>query len=172
MLNSLKRNLETAVNITTLICIVSLIAFFGYRWISPQSQQSNYKEDFAEGKTLAEVPNLNEANYEKSVILILNTDCKYCNASLDFYRKLSNTKYDVNSRQLTALFLQPEEIVNKYVKDKGFPIRVIPGADFEKLKIGLTPTIVIIDRQRRIIKSWFGQLKAEQEQEVINNLER
>jgi len=172
MLNVLKRNLDTVINIATLICIVSLIAFFGYRWTFPQNQQSNYEEDFAEGKTLAEVPNLNEGKYEKSVILILNTDCKYCNASMDFYKKLANTKYNAESGQLAALFSQPKEIVDKYVKDKNFPIRTIPGANFEKLKVGLTPTVVVIDKKRQIIKSWFGQLKTEQEQEVIGNLER
>lgn len=172
MLNSLKRNLETVVNIATLICIVSIIAFFGYRWAFPQNQQSNYKEYFAEGKTLAEVPNLSEGKYEKSFILILNTDCKYCNASMDFYKKLANTKYDTESNQLLALFLQPEEIVDKYVKDKSFLIRSIPSANFEKLNVGLTPTIVVVNRQRQIIKSWFGQLPADKEQEVIDFLKK
>lgn len=172
MLNLLKRNLDTAVNIATLICIVSLIAFFGYRWAFPQNQQNNYKEDFAEGKTLAEVPNLNEDSYEKSVILILNTDCKYCNASMGFYKKLASVKYDTQSKQLVALFLQPQEVVNKYVNEKGFPVRSISSASFEKLKVGLTPTIVVVNNRRQIIKSWFGQLEVNQEGEVIDLLEK
>jgi hypothetical protein len=171
-MNSLKKNLDTVVNIATLISIISLIAFLGYKWAFPPTQQSSYKENFAEGRTLAEIPTLNEDKFEKSVILILNTDCKYCNASLDFYKKLSSVRYNANSRQLTALFLQSEEVVKKYVKDKDFPIRTISAVDFGKLGVGLTPTIVVVDQQRRVTKSWFGQLKSEQEQEVVNSLER
>lgn len=171
MLSSLKNNFDTFINIAVLVCIIALIGFFGYRWFSPQIQQSNPEEEFAEGKFLAEVPNLNESNFERSIVLILNADCKYCEASLDFYKRLANSKYDAKSKQLTALFLQPEEFVNKYVKDKNLSIRAIPGANFEKLKVGLTPTIVVVDRQRQIIKSWFGKLEPDKEQEVINILE-
>ncbi|MGI8467250.1 MAG: peroxiredoxin family protein [Pyrinomonadaceae bacterium] len=172
MLSSLKHNFDTSINITVLVCLVALIGFFGYRWFVPQTRQSNYKEDFAEGKTLAEVPNLDEGNYEKSIILILNTDCKYCNASVDFYKRLANTKYDTNSKQLVALFLQPKEIVDKYISEKAFPIRSISSVSFEKLKAGVTPTIVAIDKQRRIIRAWFGKLPPDKEQEVLDVLEK
>lgn len=171
MTNSLKINFETFLNLAVIVCTVALIGFFGHHWFFSQIQQSNPDEEFAEGKFLAEVPNLNENNFEKSMVIILNADCKYCEESLDFYKRLANSKYDAKSRQLTALFLQPEEFVTKYVKDKEFSIRAIPDANFKELKVGLTPTIVAIDRQRQIIKSWFGKLEPDKEQEVIAILE-
>ncbi|MBA3634596.1 MAG: hypothetical protein H0W58_17580 [Acidobacteria bacterium] len=64
--SSFKKYLDAVVNIAVVICIIALIAFFGHQWFFPQAQQSSYKEDFAEGKVLAEVPNLSEGNLLQS----------------------------------------------------------------------------------------------------------
>lgn len=171
MFNFWKRNFDTFVNVAVLISIVALISFFTYRWLAPV-QQDSYKKYFAEGQILGEVPYLNEDKYGKSVVLMLNTGCRFCNESLDFYKKLADSKYDTNSRQLVALFSQPEGVVSEYAKKNDFQIRSIPSADFQKLNIGLTPTILVIDQKRKIIKSWFGKLNAEQETEVFDILEK
>lgn len=151
--------------------MIMLIGFLSYQWIFQKDSSSQYREDFAIGKHLSNISDLNERKYETSIILILDTNCKYCNESIDFYKKLEKSDYNKNTKQLVALFAQNLDVVSKYGKENEFTVRSIASVDFIGLKVGITPTIVVINTKRKIIKSWFGKLKSEQEQEIINLLE-
>lgn len=159
---------DAMINVLVLVSIVSLLGFFGYRMLQPKAD--SYKEEFAAGKSFEPVDGLREDKFEKSVILILNTECKFCDESVGFYNRLSQSGFNGDSRQVVALFLQSEEIVNQYVLDHNLLTRNIPSASFSKRRVGATPTVVLIDGNRVVEKAWFGRLKPEQEQEVINAL--
>lgn len=164
----IKSKFDALVNVLVLVSFVSLVGFLGYRLLQPRAD--SYKEEFAAGKLFGRVDDLREDRFEKSVILILNTECKFCGESVGFYNRLVQSGFNSESRQVVSLFLQPEEIVTSYVEDNNLLTRNIPSASFTQLRVGATPTVVIINNKRIIERAWFGRLDPEQEQEVMNVL--
>ena len=58
-------------------------------------------------------------------------------------------------------------MVKEVVQLEGLRIHALAGVPLEKLKIDATPTLLLVDRNGKVVDAWIGMLSPRQELEVM-----
>lgn len=104
----------------------------------------------------------------KIVLIFLSPSCKFCAASMPFYRTIATTRQrmavslivqSMDSRESVLQYLQHNSLAADLVEQHGPP----PGARG-------TPTLVLLDAHGRALKSWTGELSKAQERTFFDLL--
>lgn len=101
-----------------------------------------------------------------TLVLVLSADCKYCKASAPFYRRLVAQTSPSNTKLLALLPQSPDES-KKYLAD--LQIKVDDVKQMAPVSVGAkgTPTLILIDANGVVIRSWEGLLPPDAESEVL-----
>jgi thioredoxin-related protein len=62
------------------------------------------------------------------------------------------------------------EDAKKYLQTHGVSVTDVRNANFETLGIDGTPTLLLVDREGKVVKSWRGKLDTVTETEVLDRL--
>lgn len=136
----------------------------GYVRRSWQEEQLQAAQEIA----LASIPRINLGDYQKTLVLVLNVDCGFCSRSVPFYQRIIQAAaLNGNKTQIIALFPNTEPDVSTYIARNRLTCRYLHGVDFLKFGVIGTPTVLLADKDGKIIRSWKGQLPTDQEDEVL-----
>lgn len=116
------------------------------------------------------VPGVTAEAIQGSLILTLSTDCKYCEQSLPFYRKVEAASRASKLRTI-ALFPESEEVAAAYLAKNGLRANIVRQVDLRSTGIMGTPTLILIGKDGRIVRSWVGRLSSEMESAVLATIE-
>jgi thiol-disulfide isomerase/thioredoxin len=106
----------------------------------------------------------------QTLLLLMNTDCRYCKESLPFFEKLamSNNKTQVAKQtKIAAIFPNFLTQVREYVEQNELDFQTISSPDFPLVKMLGTPTLILTNSRGEILDFWIGKLSDESEQEVL-----
>lgn len=119
------------------------------------------------GEILAEIPKWDYAAHEQSLIVFASTSCRFCNASMDFYKRIA-----VSPVKDSFLLAYPDkkESVSAYLSDKNFSGQVLPEITLNKYNVTSFPTLVLVDQRGKIKQVWVGMLQSQQEHDVFKQL--
>lgn len=120
--------------------------------------------------TKIEVPNVNWADSEQTLILALSKDCPFCSKSAPFYRELVSGVRQNRSTRLLAILPQTEVEGQKYMRDLGVSIDDVRQVSFRAINIMATPTLILVGDDGMVKSSWVGKLTSAQETEVLASL--
>jgi thioredoxin-related protein len=109
------------------------------------------------------------SKHQKTLILALRTDCKYCNESAPFYKRVIDAARTANIN-LIAVFPTSKEESATHLQKLGLENLDVRQASLDTLKVGGTPTLILTNSKGEITKSWLGKLPPDKESEVINQL--
>lgn len=105
-----------------------------------------------------------------SVVLVLSTECKFCADNADLYREIAGTLRTKRLGKTVAVFPQNGVRAQEYLR----ALNVVPD---ETLDVGsvlsisrATPTIIAVDGDGRVVKSWVGRLSRREAQTVLNEI--
>ena len=100
----------------------------------------------------------------ETLLVVVQSRCKYCTASMPFYERLSQ---GVHARtQIVVLTQEEAAIGHAYVSSHGFePDAVVSIPDFAR--IHSTPTVILTDATKTVRRIWTGRLSANGEAEVL-----
>lgn len=150
--------------ILLVIVVIAGLLVQGYVRRSWQARQSQAAQETA----LASIPRINLGDHQKTLVLLLNVDCGFCFRSLPFYQRVMQASaVNGNRTQIVALFPNAETEVSTYITRNKLTCRYLHGVDFSKFRVSGTPTILLADKDGKIVRSWEGQLPTEQENEVL-----
>jgi hypothetical protein len=124
-------------------------------------------EPFKPGEFLGEVPGTDWSKHDRTLVIALKIGCTYCEQSMPFYRKLSEMEANT---QLVVVFPDKKEAVENYLAMHKLRIRAISGLPLKSLKVGGTPTLILLDGNGRVLRSWAGLLSARGEEDVLKHL--
>jgi peroxiredoxin len=108
---------------------------------------------------------------QRSVVLALSTRCHYCSENASFYRRLAESAA-ARGIQLVAVFPETVAESRKYLDDLGVPISRVEQAHEVLQLVRGTPTLLLVDREGNVERSWRGKLQAAREAEVLAALGR
>jgi hypothetical protein len=125
---------------------------------------------FAQGGEIrAKLTHVNFARADKTLLLVVHSECKFCAASFPFYRTLLERRQTTNSsvrfvgvsteptEDLKAYFTKSAALPDEFVSiDKGTPVA--------------TPTLVLVDRSGTVMREWTGLLDAKAQAELTGML--
>lgn len=104
------------------------------------------------------VPELDWSGYRATVVLALSTACHFCTESAPFYRQLAALRHGNPNLGLIAVLLQPVEQSTKYLSDEQVSVNRVLSLPLETLKVGGTPTMLLVGRDGVVLKAWVGRL--------------
>lgn len=106
--------------------------------------------------------------HEKTVVLFLQSACKYCHQSVPFHREIAEL---ANANGLGIVSVFPESVALARASLRALDLK-IPAFedDFTRIGVAGTPTLAIVDRGGNVISAWAGVLSEPQRREVLKSM--
>lgn len=175
MKETFAKKLEVATNIS--IIVVALL-FGGVLvkkiLLTDSAPAHTSKENIAVGSEV-NTPPVDWSKNGSTLLLVLSTDCHFCNESVPFYQKLSRQTADNDKVKMIAAFPQETSDAEAYLKSNGVSVSQTYQADPPAIGVGGTPSLLLIDQNGKVIRTWFGKQSADEETKIleqIRNLEK
>lgn len=105
-----------------------------------------------------------------TLVLAIRAGCRYCWASMPFYRELARSAREGTFPCKLAVAMPDESSIAISVLSANrlaLPLRT--NEDFAALGIDATPTLVLIGPRRRVQRVWVGQLSPAVEEQVLRS---
>jgi hypothetical protein len=117
------------------------------------------------------IPNIDWATNRRTLIVALQEDCQFCNASVPFYHDLLASQREENF-YIMAVTRGPNEIdgFQTYLKRQQLDFRDVQAIDFDKTRITATPMLILVNAEGLVAASWTGKLSEKEEAEVFKAL--
>jgi hypothetical protein len=166
---TLRHTLEVTTNLAVLaLCIT--IAVVLVRGRQPLQTSTSTVSDVHKGQAFPAIENVSYDKAESTLVLALNTQCKFCNESLPFYRKLLSTHSPSN--QIAVIFPNPDREVREFIEQAKLSVHAVGEQDFSKFQIDGTPTLVLVGRDGKVRDLWAGELSAAGEKQVMSAIQK
>ncbi len=117
------------------------------------------------GSTLS-VPDVDFAAADRTLVMVLSTQCGFCTDSAPFYRRLAAAGH--GRTRLVAVFPQDLVVAREFLAGLGVSVAGVVRAPVSAVGVRGTPTLVLVDQRGVVQKSWIGRLTPDGEAEVFN----
>lgn len=104
-----------------------------------------------------------------TLILALQIDCHFCNASMDYYKIL--TKLRGPNFDIVAVFPTGVSESKAHLKQYGVEVDYVLSAESFPKEIRGTPTMFLLDQNHIVQNTWSGKLPPEMEPKVLQELQ-
>ncbi len=161
----MRAKLEAIANVTVILVALTV----GYVVLKGKVAGPRIPRSIAAGDHLATIPGIDWSRHRRTLILALNSGCRYCQDSAPFYQRLSQAQGPGRvDLEIVAVFPNNSEAVQQLLNDDRLAIRAVPAVPLEKLGIVGFPTLILVDREGGVVRSWVGLLTPHQELEVLS----
>lgn len=154
-------------NVAILAVALTLSAFLVKRFSLKPAQDSNYQ--IATDARLV-INGVNWSDSDRTVLVAMAKDCKFCSDSAEFYRRLATGITSQPGTRLIALFSNKESEGEAYLKQLEVPIREVRYVSLSSLGIKNVPTVAILDRNGVVTDMWVGKLSPFKESALMLKL--
>lgn len=161
-----KKRLEVITNVA-ILCVCLLIAVIGVkRFLLPGSSPG--LSGPLPGTKLS-VANVDWSLASKTLVLALSTQCHFCSESSEFYQRLIPAAASTHTQIIAVL---PQTLLEdrEYFQKLGLPAVEMRQELLSAIQVNGTPTLMLVDQQGRVLRSWVGKLEAARESEVLADL--
>lgn len=121
--------------------------------------------------TRVSLPEVDWAGSGHTLILALQSRCKFCTESAPFYRQLVEKQSSQSKLQLIAVFSEPVNNAKTYIESLGVGIDRIVQAPLSSIGVAGTPTILLVDSDGIVTDAWRGRLDGSREREILARLQ-
>lgn len=154
-------------NIAILVVAIVLSIFLVKKFFFKPPQNPDYR--LATDARLS-IHGINWADSERTVLVALGKECKYCTESADFYRRLAAGIASQTDTRLIAVFSEKESEAEAYLKQLDVPIRDVRYVSLSPLGIKSVPTVAILDRSGVVTDMWVGKLSPLKQSDLMSKL--
>lgn len=106
-----------------------------------------------------------------TLIFALRSDCPYCEISMAFYRRIIEGRDEHRSPvQLVVLRPRDDKRLDAQLIAEGIRADKVIGSDSIQSLIRGTPTLLLIDSEGRLKKSWEGRLSSYEEDQALKQI--
>lgn len=154
-----------------LMGILILVAFVrSYHLRSLTSGDVRKPSSNAQMGRQASLQGIDWSKSEHTLLMFLNTQCRYCQKSEPFYRRLSSEITDHQKARLIAFFPDPPEKARGYFDRAQIRVDEIRQPLAGDLTVKGTPTLILFDKNGIATKQWIGLLSPAEEADVLSHL--
>jgi thioredoxin-related protein len=158
--------IQVVANICVIAAAVLLIISIGWMVVR-HSSLSHVSHSSIQSGTKLTLQDLNWSQSRQTLLLVLSTGCKYCTASAPFYRHLISQTSLTNNTRLIAVFPQPINESEEYFGKLDIKINTLRQAMPASLGAKGTPTLILVDSDGTVIRSWEGMVSPAVENEIL-----
>lgn len=170
----MKSALEYVTNAAILVVCVLLLAFFvRHRGVLLGKEAVQVADDGLKGTMLTSLPEYRWSEHDKTLLLALKVGCQFCDASMPFYKRLSELQQAHRIHPYLLAFMPDQNApAIEMLQSHGIDISCACGHPLGLIHVSGTPTLLLINAQGRIEHAWVGQLAPAEESAVIAELEK
>jgi thioredoxin-related protein len=165
------QKVELTANILIIVVALLIGAVIVQKYFIASPQPAANQPPRVEPKIGAQmnVPDVNWSQQPKTLILALQADCRFCNDSAPFYKRVIETVRTKNVK-LVAVFPTGIEKSITHLKELGLDGMEVKQSSLGSLQVSGTPTLILTNEKGEITDYWVGKLSLDKETEVINKL--
>jgi len=166
----IKGYLETVTNVAVLVVALIFLTTFAWSFVVSKTKvrpQARSEVGLRKGSVLRQPPSVDYSAAPQTLLLVMNTECHYCNESLPFYKKLAFSATTDRRTNIVALFPNSQMTVSEYAQKNDLNFQTLSSPDFQLGKMLGTPTLILTNTKGEILDFWVGKLSEESEQEVM-----
>jgi rhodanese-related sulfurtransferase len=154
-------------NIAILLVTLILSALLVKKFLFQPAQNPEYR---VAANAILRLDGINWTDSDRTVLLALQKECKYCSESAQFYRRLAAGLASQSNTRLIAVFSEKESETEAYLKQLDVPIEESRYVSFSSLGISSVPTLLILDRNGVVTDMWIGKLSPLEEKALMSKL--
>jgi hypothetical protein len=167
----LKAYLEVTTNIAVILVAVLVLGTFAWNFYRARQGKTVLESGLLKNKVLSPVTGLNYSESPQTVLIAMNTQCRYCSESTAFYNRLAEFQGTRKGAvRIIAVFPNSANEVRDYVSRTGLVVDTIAATDLDRLNVAGTPTIILVDGLGKVVDFWVGKLTTDSEDEVLRRL--
>jgi len=164
------KNLAKQIEVVSNVAIIAVAVLLGV--VLVKSYLFSGKPDSYRGiaaGTKIEVRDVDWAKSNHTVVLALQKGCHFCTESAPFYQRLVSQASQRGTR-IIAILPNEIEASREYLSALNVRISEIRQMPLNALKVGGTPTVILVDDKGVVVRSWVGKLPPNDEAEVLSML--
>ena len=169
-MSNLNKRAELIANIAIVVVAILLCVVLVKRFIlTSEPANPAAANQLAAGER---VP-LNDVEWVKSkhtLLLVLQKGCRYCTESAPFYQRLIQETANRSDVKLIALLPQSVTEGKQYLDEIGVGITDVRQVPPSQVKVGGTPTLILVDQNGVAVDVWKGKLQPDGEAKVMSKL--
>ena len=112
---------------------------------------------------------VNFSSQPKTLVLVLQAGCRFCNESAPFYKRIIENTQNKNVK-LVAVFPTSVEESKAYLNELGLTNLEVKRSPLDNIQVSGTPTLILTNEKGEITDYWVRKLPSDKETEVINKL--
>jgi thioredoxin-related protein len=165
------QKIELVANILIIVVALLLGGVLVQKYFFASSSQMAANQPRVEPKVGAkmEMRNVNFTEQPKTLVLALQTGCRFCNDSAPFYKRVIESVKDKNVK-LVAVFPTAVEESAAHLSKIGLSNMEVKQSPLKGLDVSGTPTLILTNEKGEITDYWVGKLPPDKEAEVLNKL--
>ncbi len=169
--STVERATNGAILVAALVCAAAWIRY-GFM-ASAGSMPGSGVPQYSRGDSLATVPEITALESRPTLLLFLYSGCNVCTESLGFYRQAIDRARSRGARvKVVAASRESYEAFTNYLAtNRVRPDRAIYIDDDSPFKLTRTPTILLLDENRRVKEVWLGRLVPASQAEVMRAID-
>jgi hypothetical protein len=167
--------MSARLDMATNVAVIAVCALIGAELVSRQGARIFQKSQAAAravlhvGDTIAPFPGLDLSRTERTLLIIVRTDCGYCTQSLPFYRRLLSVSRSPDA-QLAIVSAETQARLRTYLAGNDIRADLTLSVDARSLTVDVTPTLILVDRKGLVRRIWRGRLDEAGESEVVREV--
>lgn len=168
-MSSLYKRIELLANIAIIIVAVVLGGVLVNRYLLPTSPKPEVVEGGSiKPGTMIALPGVDWGKNDRTLLVVLSTNCRFCTESAPFYQLLVQEKAKRGRGRIVAVLPQGAGEAKKYLDDLGIGVDEIKQAAPISIGVRATPTLILVDRTGSVVESWVGKLPPARESAVLD----
>jgi hypothetical protein len=162
-----KKIFDYLVSVATLVLAVSAVWMIVNNSIGASGKQQA-PPAYVVGDTVPAIDGVDFSEAAKTLLVVMKSDCPYCTASSDFYRRLLTEQRERNA-PVKIVFIAPadDSRFDVYLGENQLPTSSVARCTAGQLKIRGTPTLLLVDKKQRVEGKWDGKLPTRTEEDAV-----
>ena len=150
----------------TTLAAFSLLAFNYFA----RNAHPNVQDGLVRGGSFPQLSTKNYADYSRTLLIVLNTDCEYCRTGLPFYERLIDAGRAAHE-PVHIVWVFPNDVsdVKTYLGKNQLDLDMVTNISLAKLRVGSTPSLILLNEKGVVSDFWLGRLSPDQESRVIKS---
>jgi thioredoxin-related protein len=167
--------LDTAANVAIIVACAAAVLWIGVqvkdRFSPPKAPPQ--PGQVARGEVFPELKGVVPAGAPKALVMALSPTCRFCTESMPFYKRLVDER-NAKGSAVKVIAAVPAESAraeeSAKLSEAGVSTDGVVALDFAKVKVAGTPTILLVDKQGKVLGVWVGKLDGRGEKDVLKAL--
>jgi hypothetical protein len=151
----------------TIVMILTSVVLVWHVVSDRASVRSPPAAGYSQGDVFGAVDGLRFSETPATAILFVQSTCKFCSASMPFYRRLSALP---RRAKFIVMGVETRDQLQAYLSAQQLRVDDVVSVNAQNIKFRGTPTLLLVDNKGVVRDVWAGQLDNAREEAVLKKI--